>query len=199
MPKKNDSAQKLSKTKAPKPTKAKVSASAPIKKNLGQGKVDGRPSSYRDDIALIICTRLSQGESLRSICNDEALPTKTSVFRWLDDEKRKDFRDQYARAREQQADFYAEQIVEISDEECVFVDHGDGDDRKKVEVAFDSALVARNRLRVDARKWYASKLAPKKYGEKQTIDLNAEVITMTEDQRKARIVELQAKINAPTS
>lgn len=39
----------------------------------------------------------------------------------------------------------------------------DGED---VKVVFDSTAVARNRLRMDARKWVASKLKPKKYGDK---------------------------------
>ena len=40
----------------------------------------------------------------------------------------------------------------------------DGDDN--TEVVFDATAVARNRLRVDARKWLAAKMAPKKYGDK---------------------------------
>lgn len=130
-----------------------------------------RPSSFAQKVADAICQRLSDGESLRTICADDDMPSRMSVFRWLADEKNSAFRDQYARAREAQAEFYAESIVDISDEEVTMVrrskhqpgaDDADGD----VEVVFDSAAVARNRLRVDARKWYASKLAPKKYGDK---------------------------------
>lgn len=103
------------------------------------------------------------------------MPSRTSVFRWLADKDRDDFRDQYARAREEQAEFYAESIIEIADEEVTMVKrskhtHGaspeDDTEDNDIEVVFDSAAVARNRLRVDARKWYASKLAPKKYGDK---------------------------------
>lgn len=43
-------------------------------------------------------------------------------------------------------------------------DDGDGN----TEVVFDSTAVQRNRLRVDARKWLLSKMAPKKYGDKVT-------------------------------
>jgi hypothetical protein len=126
-------------------------------------KPTGQPSSFKQETADAICLRLSAGESLRSICSDEGMPTKTTVFKWLADFPA--FANQYARAREEQADFYAEQIVEIADEDCVTLKSGDGDD---VEVAFDATAVARNRLRVDARKWYASKVAPKKYGDKIT-------------------------------
>ena len=48
--------------------------------------------------------------------------------------------------------------------------HGSQDDdgEGNTEVVFDSTAVQRNRLRVDARKWLLSKLAPKKYGDKLT-------------------------------
>lgn len=135
----------------------------------------GRPSSFTQAIADVICARLADGESLRTICQEDGMPSRTSVFRWLADKDRDDFRDQYARAREEQAEFYAESIIEIADEEVTMVKrskhtHGakpeDDTEDNDIEVVFDSAAVARNRLRVDARKWYASKLAPKKYGEK---------------------------------
>lgn len=64
----------------------------------------------------------------------------------------------------------AEDILAIADEECTTVrasKHGmDGGADGMQEVVFDATAVARNRLRVDARKWLASKLAPKKYGDK---------------------------------
>lgn len=130
----------------------------------------GRPSKFAQALAEKICERLSDGESLRTICKSDGMPSKTTVMRWLADEELSAFRDQYARAREAQADRYAEEVIEIADEDCAFVKRGsisgDESDAAEVEVAFDSAAVARNRLRVDARKWYASKLAPKKYGDK---------------------------------
>lgn len=112
----------------------------------------GRPSDFTPEIANEICERLSKGESLRKICeSDDFLPSARTVHRWLalEDEWALAFRQQYARAREAQADFYAEDVVDISD-----------------EAVADAVEVARNRLRIDARKWYAGKLAPKKYGDK---------------------------------
>ncbi|TXH58050.1 MAG: terminase small subunit protein, partial [Desulfurellales bacterium] len=68
------------------------------------------------------------------------------------------------------AEKMAEDILAIADEECTTVrasKHGmDGGADGMQEVVFDATAVARNRLRVDARKWLASKLAPKKYGDK---------------------------------
>jgi hypothetical protein len=158
--------RKVNKTGASKSPKGKPSAQTPAKKILKDKKPNGRPTAYSDKVAGEICTRIAQGESLVNICKDEKFPCRATVMRWLQLDKHEGFLDSYARAREAQADFYAEQIIEISDEECTTVRHGDGEEAKDVEVVFDSAAVARNRLRVDARKWYASKVAPKKYGEK---------------------------------
>lgn len=134
----------------------------------------GRPSSYTDKIAAEICERMANGQSLRRVCSDSAMPSKTTVMNWLNDKEHKSFLDQYVRARELLADFYAEDTIDISDEEVTMVRRDkhqktpkDGEEPDDlVEVVFDPTAVARNRLRVDARKWYASKLAPKKYGDK---------------------------------
>lgn len=163
--------------RTPTPQPAKKSAgkgkAAPVRKAAVKAKPVGRPSSFTQETADTICSRIANGESLRTICASETMPAASTVFKWL--AERKDFSEQYARAREDQADFYAEQIVEIADEEVTMIKRGkhqpggSDEDDGEVEVAFDPTAVARNRLRVDARKWYASKLAPKKYGEKVAI------------------------------
>jgi len=122
----------------------------------------GRPSSFTQAIADVICLRMAEGESLRKICADDGMPSQSMVFRWLAQDDT--FREQYARARESQADFLAEEILEIADESTsdTYTDEN-GNERVNNEV------VARSRLRVDARKWLASKMAPKKYGDKVAI------------------------------
>ncbi len=55
----------------------------------------GRPSLYTEALAAKICRRLAEGETLRAICRDTAMPDKATVLRWLADKKRADFRDQY--------------------------------------------------------------------------------------------------------
>jgi hypothetical protein len=125
-----------------------------------------RPTSYTDEIAMEICTRLAEGESLRTICEDERMPSRRTVLYWLLDKDHEEFLRQYTFAREAQADHYAEEIVEISDEvEVETIYRGES-------VVLDVSVTAvnRNRLRVDARKWYASKLAPKKYSEKHALE-----------------------------
>lgn len=121
----------------------------------------GRPSDFSPEIANEICERIARGASLRSITGadrDDFMPGQTTVYRWL--EENEEFRKQYAHARERQADHYAEEIVDIADGR---------DDWKPTDAEMASAIVRdpqRDRLRIDARKWVASKLAPKKYGDK---------------------------------
>ena len=103
----------------------------------------GRPTLKTDDVCERIFRELAEGYSLRTICAADDMPSAESVRRWLRDDKV--FRGQYARAREEQADFYADEIVRIADEET---------DYRKA------------RVRIDARKWVASKLKPKAYGER---------------------------------
>lgn len=127
----------------------------------------GRPSKFTQAIADKICDAIADGRSLRSICEDEGMPSKTAVMRWLGDEDNQAFRDQYARAREAQADKYAEEIIEIADtpvigEKTTTKPNGD------VETVTGDT-VDRARLRVDARKWLAARLAPKKYGDKLAV------------------------------
>lgn len=128
----------------------------------------GRPSDYTQETAAAICDRIALGESLRDICKSEDMPGQSTVFRWLD--AREDFREQYARARDAQADFYADEIIKISDdgtndwmERRSEAEKGPGVNTGWV---LNGEHVQRSRLRVDARKWYASKVAPKKYGDK---------------------------------
>lgn len=124
----------------------------------------GRHSDFTQQLADQICERIADGESLRSICEEDEMPNKATVFRWL--AANKEFCDQYARARETQADSLFDEILAIADD-----GHNDwmlrkhGDDERWVE---NGEVLRRSSLRVDARKWMAGKLRPKKYGDKVT-------------------------------
>ncbi|MEM0732731.1 hypothetical protein [Neisseria perflava] len=114
----------------------------------------GRPSKYSDELAEKICEKIANGRSLRSICAEAGMPTMSTVCKWLSENK--EFSEQYARAREKQADYFAEEIIEIAD-----------------SAEAESAAVSKAKLQIDARKWAASKIAPKKYGDKQEIDVKS--------------------------
>lgn len=120
----------------------------------------GRPSKFSQELAEKICEQIAHGKSLRAICAEDDMPSTSTVCKWLNENQ--EFSEQYARARDRQADYYFEEIVEIAD-----------------NVEADSAAVAKARLQVDARKWTLSKLAPKKYGEKTELDVKSSDGSMT--------------------
>jgi len=128
----------------------------------------GRPSDYTEETAATICTRLIEGESLRSICRDDGMPHISTVYRWLF--AHEIFREQYARAKEDQADTLADEIIEISDDarNDWMERHGDDD----AGWVANGDHIQRSKLRVDARKWIASKLKPKKYGESTNLKVS---------------------------
>lgn len=116
----------------------------------------GRPSSYKLATALMICDRLTERDpetnrlrALREICLDEDMPHEATVYRWL--EANDEFREHYVRAREALAEMMANDIVCISDTELD---------------------PQRARVRIEARKWWVSKVAPKKYGDKIDVKLD---------------------------
>lgn len=153
----------------------------------------GRPSDFTPEIANEICERLAKGESLRTITGadrDDFMPSETTVRRWLAGEEdwSAEFRRQYAHARDCQADHYAEEIIAIAD--CTDVP------LSRVDAPVPPRDPQRDRLRIDARKWYASKLAPKKYGERQTIEHEGGISTLTDDQIEEKIATLMAGAGA---
>lgn len=124
----------------------------------------GRKSSYTPEIAARICERLEAGESLLAICRSDDMPATSAVYRWMEDVP--SFRNDFARAKTKGLDRMAEALIDISDEADARA-LLNGED---VQVVMDSTAVARNRLRVDTRKWYLSKLAPKLYGERLAVE-----------------------------
>lgn len=146
-----------------------------------------RPSDYTPELGLAICELIADGESLRSICKAEDKPGKSTVLRWLLEEDKKDFRDQYARARELQAESHVDDIIDIADD-------GSNDWMEKKNA--DGAVIGwqengehlqRSKLRIEARKWKASKLAAKKYGDKLALtDPDGGALTVNVVQRAYR-------------
>ncbi len=140
----------------------------------------GRPSKYTRQLAARICEAVATTEhGLATILKAKGMPHYATVMRWLNEHA--DFRDMYARAKEEQADLMADRIVEIAD----------GASPEDVQVA---------RLRVDARKWAAAKLKPRKYGDRvtqevsgvggapieATVNLRGELDQLTDEELEAR-------------
>lgn len=119
-----------------------------------------------------ICNRISAGESLRQVCRDPEMPHKSTVLRWLRDKP--ELRDQYAAARDDLMEYWASDIIEIADDGSLDTIPGLNKYGDEVMVA-NHANVQRDRLRIDARKWLLSKLAPRKYGDRMEVEHSGEV------------------------
>lgn len=91
------------------------------------------------------------------------MPAQSTVYLWL--ESKPDFSEQYATSRDCGLDAMAEETLEIADDGTNDWMKRQNKDGSTVDVV-DSEHINRSRLRVDTRKWYLSKLAPKRYGER---------------------------------
>lgn len=133
----------------------------------------GRPTIFSDDLANTICERLADGESLRSICRDDEMPGMTTVLRWTRDDPA--FGTKYAHAREAQAETMDDKILSVAD-------------------ACSNETALSDRVKIDAYKWRAAKLAPKRYGDKTILggDADNPIVTATAtDTELARLIAFQ--------
>lgn len=133
----------------------------------------GRPSPHdKQKVMIDICGQLIDGLSLRTICKQAGMPSMGTVMVWLNTDK--GLQEQYARAREIQAEVLAEEILEISDN--ARNDYMEKFDKDGASLGYfiNGENVARSRLRVDSRKWYAAKLYPKKFSDRTVLEGNVE-------------------------
>lgn len=124
----------------------------------------GRPTKYTKALGDIICQRLADGESLRAICRDEAMPAESTVRAWTLEENHP-ISAQYAQARQSQYLKWAEELLDIADDGTNDYVERERPDGSKYETV-DAEHINRSRLRVDTRKWLLSKMLPKIYGDK---------------------------------
>ncbi len=120
----------------------------------------GRPSEYTPEVARNVCQLIStHTETLEQLREMYGIPPMRTIHSWL--VKHDDFMPMYARARQCQAQLLAEEVIQISDDianDTVIDEHG--------QKRCNNEWIARSRLRVDSRKWLASKLLPRVYGDK---------------------------------
>ena len=122
----------------------------------------GRPTIFTQELGDIICEKISDGQSMRTICKDEDMPCVRTVYYWL--RTNEEFLIQYTIAKEESADAMIEEMLDIADDGTNdYMTIKKGNYEYNVE---DREVTNRSKLRVDTRKWIASKLKPKKYGEK---------------------------------
>jgi hypothetical protein len=142
--------------------------------------------SITDDInqkCIGICNELANSnKGVGGLCKANSISAAT-FYDWLN--LSEDNAKRYARAREAQADFIVDEIIEIADDnsgDTTVTENGIQENRE---------FTSRSRLRVDARKWIAAKLRPKKYGDK--ID-----VTSDGNELKPVVISLGVGINPET-
>ena len=121
----------------------------------GQPVKTGRPSKRTPDMEEAIINGLMDGQSLVQICASDNMPNRRTILRWMEDDEA--FATRCARAREIQADLMDDKIIQLIED---------------VNVENASAM----RVKLSALQWRAAKLAPKKYGDKQEVELTGQVV-----------------------
>ena len=119
-----------------------------------------------------ICATIADGVSVRQACIEHG-QNRSELYKWL--RKNPDFADQYARAKEESAEPYAEEMLDIADD-----GRNDWEERENARtgetyIALNREAIERSRLRIETRKWIASKLKPKKYGDKVQHDVDGKL------------------------
>jgi hypothetical protein len=125
-----------------------------------------------------ICEDIENGLSLRAVLRKPETPSSQTFFKWIDKDEEK--AKQYARATKLRADAVFDEILDIADNvgnDIITTPSG--------EEVVNNAVIARDRLRVDARKWAVAKMNPKKYGDKLELDGQVSISPFLEVMKQA--------------
>jgi hypothetical protein len=143
---------------------------AAIDKTINAG---GRPTLYSIELAQKICRSIaSSTDSMTKICNrNPEFPNRECIWSWRLDYP--EFSNMYNDAKRQQADLLAEEILEIADDARNDIIHREDRDGNEYEV-INSEFVARSKIRIETRKWHASKMLPKVYGDRLELEKKEE-------------------------
>ena len=132
-----------------------------------------------------ISERVSKGEALRNILNEDGQISSITFYKWLDGDEAK--AKQYARACEDRENHMFEDILEIADdqEKDVYID------KDNVEHV-NHNIIKRSQIRIDSRKWMLGKMRPSKYGDRtinENLNKNVE-IQLTNEENEEEIKAL---------
>lgn len=139
-----------------------------------------RPSSFTEELGAQILDRISCGESLVRICEDDAMPHRATVMRWIN--KDPAFRDKYRASAQERLHSYAEELIEIADDQ--------GLDPQQAK------------LMIYARQWVMGRLEPKKWGDKVSTEVSGpnggpvETKDVTDRDRAKALASLFARLKA---
>jgi hypothetical protein len=132
----------------------------------------GRPSSYSEEIAEIICERMINGENFSQICSDPMMPSRAALYRWR--AARPDFDARCARAREALADFLLDKIEAMAD-------------------ATTEANVNSQRLKISTAQWRAEKMAPRTLGPRVNTEITGATVHVQHTTVDVRLLTPEAR------
>ena len=110
----------------------------------------GAPT-YTDKLGREICGRIAAGQSINQIATFDHMPAGSTIRSWLTRDQMEIFQDRFARARKVAADVLVDEL--LADAEAATPENAHA-----------------QRVKVDAKKWAASKMNPGRYGER--VDVN---------------------------
>ena len=151
-------------------------------KTTEKGAIMGRPVKWPQGhpVWQEIVDKVSAGKSVSTVLRDDNMPNWTRFQAMLEQDER--LRQAYEKAVQDRADRLADEILQLSDEVMP-----DG-----LEGAMASAWVQQKRMQVDARKWIASKLKPRTYGDRIDMTVRDERISVLDalEQAQSRVKTL---------
>jgi hypothetical protein len=130
----------------------------------------GRPTLKTPELCTLICDRMAEGETLTNICRDPDMPAWSTVHDWKHADE--SFRQALMRAREQQAEVWAEEIMSISDDELP-----------------THEAIGRARLRMQSRQWLAGKYNPQFADKPTQVGVNVGVQVVLPEAERQKLIE----------
>ena len=147
-------------------------------------KKNGRPTDFTEKLADHICMRVATNtEGLDKLCKkypDMPDPDTINNWRW----KYPEFFGKYLAARATQSHLIIEQCEDLADDVIYYTD-------KEGNQRIDAPSVAKQTIKINLRKWHASKLAPKFFGERTMV----EELKGHNDEMMRELLELRAQLN----
>lgn len=131
----------------------------------------GRPTDYTEELSGLICDLIATHScGLAKLCKTYTyLPAPSTIYRWIS--QNLSFQEQYAQAKIKQIEVFIDEITDLSNENHSYIENGVN--------RCDASIL---RIKIDTRKWLASKLVPKVYGDKT--QNTSEIVIKHEDHLK---------------
>jgi hypothetical protein len=148
---------------------------------------------YSESLAVEICERITVGELLLDICDDENMPTMRRCNQWL--KEHSDFAALFKDSINDRLNVFEEAVIRIADDMKqdfkTIVKNG------KERRVLDPDVIARAKLRIDVRFRHLRAMRPERWSEQSTLNVKQsdplDLDQMTTEELAAKIAELEHK------